>query len=109
MRRKRNHLVIFVAEGRNETEKLYLRDLIQDNDGFTLKKAYGSATDPEGMVKNLINTMKDFDFDAKKILPLIDCGDNDFIVFHIGTNKWSRFNIVDECIFKERDSLEDVL
>mgnify|MGYP005773220979 CR=1 FL=1 len=49
------------------------------------------------------------DFVTKNILPLIDCGDNDFIVFHIKTNKWSRFNIVDECSFKERDSLEEVL
>lgn len=62
-------------------------------------------------IDEIINAPEELhvDFDAKKILPLIDCGDNDFIVFHIGTNKWSRFNIVDECIFKERDSLEDVL
>lgn len=49
------------------------------------------------------------DFITRNILPLIDCGDNDFIVFHIKTNKWSRFNIVDECSFKERNSLEEVL
>ena len=49
------------------------------------------------------------DFITKNILPLIDCGDNDFIVFHIKTNKWSKLNIVDECLFKERNSLEEVL
>lgn len=49
------------------------------------------------------------DFKGKQILPLFDCMDNDFIVYHYGTGKWSLFNIVDECVFKIRNSLMDLL
>jgi hypothetical protein len=49
------------------------------------------------------------DFKGKQILPLFDCMDNDFIVYHYGTGKWSLFNIVDECVFKMRDSLAELL
>lgn len=48
-------------------------------------------------------------FSRKKIIPLIDCGDNDFIVFHFKSNEWSKFNIVDECVFKKRNSLSDLI
>ena len=34
--RKRNRIMLFAAEGHNETEKLYLRDLINDTKGFVL-------------------------------------------------------------------------
>ena len=61
--RKRNRLVLFSAEGRNVTETLYLKDLIKDKEGFTLRKAYGNATDPVGMLKDIIATMKDLDFE----------------------------------------------
>ena len=47
------------------------------------------------------------DFNSKKILPLFDLGDNDFIVFHFNDNFWSIFNIVDQCSFKKRARLED--
>lgn len=49
------------------------------------------------------------DFKGKQILPLFDCMDNDFIVYHYGTGKWSLFNIVDECVFKMRNSLAELL
>ena len=61
-KRKKNRIVLFAAEGHNETEKLYLRDLIDDRNGFVLRKAYGTNTDPIGMVKNIISTMRDLDF-----------------------------------------------
>lgn len=48
-------------------------------------------------------------FSEKKIIPLIDCGDNDFIVFHCKSDEWSKFNIIDECIFKKRKSLNELL
>ena len=44
------------------TETLYLKDLIKDKAGFTLRKAYGNATDPVGMMKNIIATMDDLNF-----------------------------------------------
>lgn len=45
----------------------------------------------------------------KKIIPLIDCGNNDFIVFHCKSKEWSKFNIIDECVFKKRKSLNELL
>lgn len=44
-----------------------------------------------------------------QLLPLFDCGDNDFIVYHISKKCWSLFNIIDECVFKETNTLEELL
>lgn len=59
----------------------------------------------------IIDAEKDLqvDFVKKGIIPIIDCGDNDFIVFILQTNKWAMYNIVDEVLFKKRDSLEDLI
>lgn len=48
-------------------------------------------------------------FIQKQLLPLFDCGDNDFIVYHISNGKWSLFNIIDECVFKNASSFEELL
>ena len=48
-------------------------------------------------------------FTSKRILPLIDCGENDFIVYNLLKNNVSKFNIVDETFFKERATLNDLL
>lgn len=59
----------------------------------------------------IINADRDLhvDFTGRKIIPVIDCGDNDFIIYHIQTNSWSKFNIVDELSFKEKSSLSELL
>lgn len=49
------------------------------------------------------------DFRAQGLVPLFDCGENDFIVYHIRDNVWSKYNIVDGTVFKKRDKLEDLL
>ena len=43
------------------------------------------------------------------LLPLADCGENDFIVFHVKDGTYSVFNIIEECDFKRKDSLEALL
>lgn len=48
-------------------------------------------------------------FKDKGILPLVDCGDNDFIVYHFADKTWSKFNITDETIFRKKNSLEELL
>ena len=48
-------------------------------------------------------------FTSKKIIPIIDCGENDFIVYNLIKNNVSKFNIVDETFFKERATLSDIL
>ncbi|MCD7855345.1 MAG: hypothetical protein LUG66_06995 [Clostridiales bacterium] len=49
------------------------------------------------------------DFIKLKIIPVVDCGENDFIVYHFDSNSWSLFNIIDECTFKERASIDKLL
>lgn len=49
------------------------------------------------------------DFKNKGIIPIVDCGENDFIVYHFNDDFWSRFNIIDETVFKKKDSLVEVL
>lgn len=49
------------------------------------------------------------DFIKRGLIPIVDCGENDFIVYHFETKTWSKFNIVDESVFKKRNSLSDLL
>lgn len=49
------------------------------------------------------------DFGKKGILPLIDCGENDFIVYHYNDGIWSKFNIIDEVVFKKKNTFEAIL
>ena len=49
------------------------------------------------------------DFKKKFLVPVIDAYDNDFICFNYKTKKWCYFNIVDETLFSESESLEAIL
>lgn len=61
--------------------------------------------------KEILNAEHDLhiDFKMKQMIPLADCGDNDFVVYHFDTHDWSRFNIIDELTFKKRKTLAEVL
>lgn len=47
------------------------------------------------------------DFSLYSIIPLVDCYDNNFIVYNYKNNEWSMFNIIDECIFDTKKNLTD--
>ncbi len=49
------------------------------------------------------------DFSVKGLLPLVDCGDNDFIVYCFKEKNWAFFNIVDEILFHKVDSIESLI
>ena len=49
------------------------------------------------------------DFVKKGFLPIADCGDNDFIIYHLQEKIWSKYNIVDDVVFKRRESLEELI
>lgn len=49
------------------------------------------------------------EFRKKSIIPLVDCGENDFIVYHFNDKFWSKFNIIDETVFKKRNTIEELL
>lgn len=48
------------------------------------------------------------DFVNKKLLPLADCGENDFIVYQFDSESYARFNIVDECSFTQKKDFREV-
>lgn len=48
-------------------------------------------------------------FKDKGIIPIVDCGENDFIVYHFNDDFWSIFNIIDESVFKKKDVLSELL
>lgn len=41
------------------------------------------------------------DFRRHAIVPVFDCGDNDFICFQLANGRWTKFNIVDEISFAD--------
>ena len=45
------------------------------------------------------------DFEGQMLLPIVDTGENDFIVYHAEDNTWSKFNIIEECHFKAKKSV----
>ena len=51
----------------------------------------------------IVDAEKDLhvDFKGKGIIPLVDCGENDFVVYHFKDGIWSKFNIIDKTIFKK--------
>lgn len=49
------------------------------------------------------------DFIKYSMIPIIDCGDNDFIVYRFKDCLWSKFNITDGSVFKKRKSLFELL
>ena len=61
--------------------------------------------------EEMVNAEKDLHvaFSELGIFPIIDCGENDFIVYHINTKTWSKFNINDEISFKSRENLEELI
>lgn len=61
--------------------------------------------------EEIIDAEKDLhiEFARKGIIPIADCGENDFIVYHFKDNIWSKFNIVDESVFKKKKSIEELL
>lgn len=48
-------------------------------------------------------------FKKRSIIPLIDCSDNDFIVYDYLSEKWMVFNIVEMVSFKKKASFDELL
>lgn len=45
----------------------------------------------------------------KKIIPIVDCSDNDFIAYNAAEKVWQMYNIVDEIGFSKTQNLADLL
>lgn len=48
-------------------------------------------------------------FKEMGLVPLVDCLDNNFIVYMFKKNQWSKFNIVDETLYSNKNSLNELL
>jgi hypothetical protein len=62
-------------------------------------------------LNEILDATKDLhvDFQEKNMIPMVDCGENDFIVYHFNDAIWSKFNIIEECVFKKKNTLNEVL
>lgn len=96
----------------------------------TLKKAYGSKV--PAIVEQIVTLFKSggfvegyrflsldeieyaeddlhVNFKSIGLIPLIDCGDNDFVVYNYIEGKWMMFNIIEQICFKKKKELDDLL
>ena len=48
------------------------------------------------------------DFVGKKLLPILDLGDNIFVVFDFSRHDFGRFNLNDELVYKHSGKLDDI-
>lgn len=48
-------------------------------------------------------------FVAAKMIPIADCGENTFIVYVGKERVWAKYNIIDECMFKQKKSLSELM
>lgn len=48
-------------------------------------------------------------FKSKGLIPIIDCSDNDFIVYDFLNKRWAKFNIIDEILFKIKNNIDELL
>lgn len=125
----------YINEEKNMTTDEFIRYIssknIDDDKVDQIKEVYG--TDLSELVKSIISSSDEnifldtgvrllsyqeilsaekelgVEFKSKGIIPLFDCNDNDFIVYHYNDDTWSKFNIVDETIFKKADNLTDLI
>lgn len=49
------------------------------------------------------------DFQKHGIVPVFDCGDNDFICFRLSDGQWVKFNIVDELAFRNASDWKELI
>lgn len=100
--RKTKENVLFEFEGNNKTEEIYFRNYQKRTNPYNIKFAYGHDTNPVGMVKSLINYMKDEDISEEN-------GDKIYCVFDgdIDINKQKR---IDEAIkLAEENGIEIIM
>lgn len=48
-------------------------------------------------------------FAAARVIPVADCGENTFIVYVGKERVWAKFHIIDECMFKRKKSLGELI
>ena len=61
-------------------------------------------------LREVLNAEEDngIPFKSKKIIPIADRGDNDYIVYNVQAKTWAMYNIVDETLFDSKESFEEL-
>jgi len=87
---KLKSVILFGFEGKNKTETIYFSKFQSGNNPFNIRYADGNNTDPVGMIKDVINTMKREDISIEK-------GDKIYCLIDADVNKNNQTKI-DEAI-----------
>ena len=100
--RQKRKLILFAAEGHNKTETYYLQDFIRDVGNLTLRRSRDASTDPVGMIKGLVDTMDDFDFDSEN-------GDLAFCLFDRDCNQDKELQIRQAMQIANKHNIEIIM
>ena len=58
----------------------------------------------------ILNAEQDYGvpFQSNKLIPIVDKGNNDFIVYDGNTSKWAIYNIIDAVVFAQKETFEEI-
>lgn len=61
--------------------------------------------------EEIIDSSDDYgvDFVEQEMLPIIDAYDNTFIVYSFKDKAWAMYNLSDDILFDEKDTLEEII
>ena len=95
-------------------EKLYLTTLPMDVKlivSLTLEDCFIDEKCRIISFKEILNSevFTGVDFSKLKMIPLVDCKDDDYIVYNFATSHFEMYNIYDEVSFRESKNMEELL
>ena len=91
---------LYCCQLKNEARKIaaHLDETVFfENEGFLRLLSFSEVCDASEDLN--------VDFQAVRVLPLFDLGDNDYIAYRMDENKWCRFNIAEELSFSTKASI----
>lgn len=86
IKKERKSIIVFNAEGKNETEKNYFLNYSSRN--IPIKLVYGNATDPKGMLNELIKYCTDVSIDKEN-------GDRAYLLIDMDLNHNKANDVLD--------------
>lgn len=102
------------TQSAEKIEQVYGIKLKDDIKQVLSKKPEGIFFESEDVLRllsceEIVDASQDMnvDFIELKLIPIIDTGDNDYIVYDIEKSSWCKFNIVDGVKFKQREALKE--
>lgn len=109
--------IISTKENKDKIEKL--ETLYKTSFPDVIKKIISAADEPQFFdddsrmmsFDEMIDAENDLHIEFSKlgIFPIIDCGENDFIVYHTKSKSWSKFNINEEITYDTKNTLEELI